>query len=77
MIFIKNEDDLKRLKQEKGVLEVERDEEKTDLVSKFHSEDQDCLSAGKPLKDMDFYLSTIVPLESLGVRFVHYLINII
>lgn len=68
---------LKRVKeellQEKSVLEVERDEEKTDLVMKFHSEDPDCLSAGKPLKDMDFHLSTIIPFESFGVRFVETL----
>ena len=77
ILFINNENEWKKLEVvrkelmgEKKVLEVAREEEKTDLVAQFYNEDSDCLAAGKPLKDMDFHLSTIIPLETLGIRFV-------
>ena len=77
IIFIRTEDDLKRLKRvkeelskEKKVLEVERDEEKVDLVMKYHSEDEDCLLAGKPLKNFDLKISTVIPFDTLGIRLV-------
>lgn len=58
------------LSEEKKVLEVERDEEKVDLVMKYHSEDEDCLLAGKPLKYFDLKISTVIPFDTLGIRFV-------
>lgn len=80
IIFIRTEDDLKRLKRvkeelskEKKVLEVERDEEKVDLVMKYHSEDEDCLLAGKPLKNFDLKISTVIPFDTLGIRYTDYI----
>lgn len=62
------------LSEEKKVLEVERDEEKVDLVMKYHSEDEDCLLAGKPLKYFDLKISTVIPFDTLGIRLVNSLL---
>ena len=65
------------LSEEKKVLEVERDEEKVDLVMKYHSEDEDCLLAGKPLKYFDLKISTVIPFDTLGIRLVYSLVQIV
>jgi hypothetical protein len=41
-----------------------------DLVTKYHSEDEDCLLAGKPLKKFDLKISTVIPFDTLGIRLV-------
>lgn len=58
------------LSNEKKLLEVERDEEKMDLVMKYHSEDEDWLQAGKPLKKFNLQISTMIPFDTLGIRLV-------
>ena len=39
-------------------------------MTKYHSEDEDCLLAGKPLKKFDLKISTVIPFDTLGIRLV-------
>ena len=41
------------------------------LEEKFYKTDPDCLSAGKHLPDLDLYISTVLPLENKGIRYVN------
>ncbi|XP_046863098.1 uncharacterized protein LOC124456804 isoform X1 [Xenia sp. Carnegie-2017] len=83
VIFLRIDDDLMHIKQvrtelakEKKFLEVERDEEIVDLVMKYHAEDEHCLLARKPLKKFDLKISTLIPFNTLGIRFVCVNLNI-
>ena len=41
------------------------------LEEKFYKSDADCLAAGKHLPDLDLYISTVLPLENKGIRYIH------
>ncbi|XP_028403530.1 tetratricopeptide repeat protein 17-like isoform X2 [Dendronephthya gigantea] len=40
---------------------------------KYHSEDEDCLLAGKPLKKFNLQISTMIPFDTLGIRYQDYI----
>ena len=41
------------------------------MEQKFYKTNPDCIEAGKPLPEFDLYISTVLPLENKGIRFVH------
>ena len=40
------------------------------LEQRFYKMDSDCVVAGKPLPEFHLYISTVLPLENKGIRYV-------
>lgn len=63
-----------QLMMQKEEIDLHEDKE-TNLEGKMYSMDEDCLAAGKPLTDIDLYVSTIVPFDYKGLNGNNYLGN--